>query len=84
MSNLTLPGARERLHAIAADLATAPGCGAIRTGFAQLLTPTETASAPIARADNDLIAIRRTNTNGSQPDRDSTAERASVSDTPGR
>ncbi|MEA2182780.1 MAG: hypothetical protein QOF69_1965, partial [Solirubrobacteraceae bacterium] len=71
MSNMTLPGARQRLHAIAADLATAPGCGAIRTGFAQLLTPTETASALIARADNDLLATRRTNTNGSHPDRNS-------------
>jgi diguanylate cyclase (GGDEF)-like protein len=83
MSNMTLPGARQRLHAIA-DLAIAPGCGAIRTGFAQLLTPTETATALIARADSDLIDTRRTDTTGSRPDRNSTAERTNVSDTRGQ
>jgi len=60
MSNLSLLHARERFSQVAAALAASPGSGAIRTGFAEL-APDETATALIARADNDLIERRNGN-----------------------
>ena len=58
MSNMTLLEARERFSAIATALAASSETGAIRTGFAEL-TPDETATELIARADSQLIDSRR-------------------------
>jgi diguanylate cyclase (GGDEF)-like protein len=63
MSDMTLPGARQRFSAIAAALASTPGPGAIRTGFAEL-TPDQTATELIVHADIDLINTRRAGDNG--------------------
>jgi hypothetical protein len=52
------PDARRRFSAIAAALAAAPGSRAITTGFAEL-TADDTVTELIARADSELIAIRR-------------------------
>jgi GGDEF domain-containing protein len=54
MSNMTLLDAHQRFSAIAAAHAAQPDPGSIRTGFAEL-TPDETATALIARADSQLI-----------------------------
>jgi len=53
MSNMTPTDARRRFGAIDAALASAPGPGTVRTGFAALM-PGETAAALIARALIDL------------------------------
>jgi diguanylate cyclase (GGDEF)-like protein len=66
MSNLTLPDARQRFSVIAAALAAAPGYRAITTGFAEL-TADDTVTKLIARADGELMAIRRCNRE-SRPD----------------
>jgi diguanylate cyclase (GGDEF)-like protein len=56
MSTVTLPEARSRFDAIGSSLAKSSD--AIRTGFAEL-TATETATELIARADAQLVAVRR-------------------------
>jgi hypothetical protein len=53
-----LPEARERFSQIAATLGTASDAGSIRTGFAELLSPEESAAELIARADRELIGAR--------------------------
>ncbi|MEA2220406.1 MAG: hypothetical protein QOJ35_3032 [Solirubrobacteraceae bacterium] len=54
MSNMSLPDARRRFRALAAELATAPEAGAIRAGFAAL-APDDTPTELIARADGELL-----------------------------
>ncbi|MCA1699107.1 MAG: GGDEF domain-containing protein [Actinobacteria bacterium] len=60
MPNITMLQARRRFRAIATTLASAPDAAAITTGFAQP-TAGENATELIARADNDLLARRRSN-----------------------
>jgi diguanylate cyclase (GGDEF)-like protein len=54
MSNMALSEARERFSHVAAELAATPHC-AIRTFFAEI-TPGESATNLIARADHEFIA----------------------------
>lgn len=58
ISNMPLLDARQRFSGIAAALAAASYPGAIRTGFAEL-TPDETPTELIARADGELIESHR-------------------------
>jgi diguanylate cyclase (GGDEF)-like protein len=58
MSNMTLADARQRFEAVAAALAAGSGGGAIRVGYADL-SPEETASELIARADRQLVGALR-------------------------
>lgn len=59
VSNMTMPEAHQRFSNISRALGAATAnVGAIRTGFAQL-TPDESATELIARADNEMIANRR-------------------------
>jgi len=60
MSDTSLAEVRARFAAIAATLAAAPAGGAISTGFAELADG-ETAAQLIARADSELMHIRRAN-----------------------
>jgi diguanylate cyclase (GGDEF)-like protein len=57
MSHMTLADAKRRFGKLAVGLASAPGVGEIRSGFAELLG-NETAAQLIARADNQLTAGR--------------------------
>jgi diguanylate cyclase (GGDEF)-like protein len=59
MSNLNLEDARKRFHAIATAVNQASQPGEIRVGFAQLLNADESTTALIARADGELIRMRR-------------------------
>ena len=56
--DLTVAQARARFAAVAGQLATAPSPCAITVGFAALV-PGETAEELIARADAELLALRR-------------------------
>jgi diguanylate cyclase (GGDEF)-like protein len=58
MSDMTLPGARRRFGTIATALAAATSPRAITVGFAEL-TPDDTVTELIARADRDLLDSRR-------------------------
>lgn len=63
MSNMTLADARQRFSALAVALADAPGAGSIRSGFAEL-APDQVATELIARADSELMEVRRATRQG--------------------
>jgi diguanylate cyclase (GGDEF)-like protein len=54
ISNITMADAHQRFRTISSALCAAADIGGIRTGFAEL-TPDDTATALIARADHEMI-----------------------------
>ena len=78
MTNVTPADARSRLRLIAAALAEPTDAGAIRTGFAGLRAPDDSAADLIARADSELI------TAGSQRSRQARAPRTGACTEPRR
>lgn len=62
ISNMTLADAHERFSQVADALAASPDGGALRTGFAELLSGDDDAADLIARADDDLLEGRRDRT----------------------
>jgi diguanylate cyclase (GGDEF)-like protein len=57
ISDITVADAHQRFRNVSDALGAAAAIGAIRTGFAEL-TPDETATALIARADHEMISNR--------------------------
>jgi diguanylate cyclase (GGDEF)-like protein len=57
ISDITVADAHQRFRSVSDALGAAADIGAIRTGFAEL-TPDETATALIARADHEMIRNR--------------------------